>query len=417
MIMEDLVLLSSSVVFFFLFCLLAVMLGIIVLSFFRKGRSYPKMFEPVTIVIPAHDEEERIGGCLKAIRKAYYPKEIEVIVVDDGSTDRTSEIAKKFKDVKVIRQRQKGKVGALNKGISVTKNEFVITIDADTEIEKNFVQNIIAPFSDKSVGGVTGFAKPANRHSMISMFQSVEYLYNSLVRDSFGKVFNTAIWFCGSLSCYRKSVLDEIGGFREKTAAEDFDIALQIQRAGYKTVNVTAARGYTYVPETVEALFKQRVRWCKGGMQTIVQNRDMFSLRYGFPLVFLFSMQFFWIAYSLFALPLLGYQILYWLPYNTGSFYDLSFYMVRWFSLLGPAYSLYMIPIWGLSVYTVFGVVAGIMTAIMMIIAFGRFGERIDLKSLSAIIFYFPYTVLLNIMMIGSYISYAASKGEGVFVK
>ena len=117
-------------------------------------------------------------------------------------------------------------------------------------------------------------------------------------------------------------------------------------------------------------------------------------------ILFLYTNQFWWSFYAFLSLPLIIYQINYWLPYNTQTLFSTLSYLFKWFSLMGPIYVLYKIPEWGISLYSIFGVLAGIMTTIISISALRMFKDRISLKNMLVIFFYFPYTIILNIIIL-----------------
>ncbi|MEA2037004.1 MAG: glycosyltransferase [Nanoarchaeota archaeon] len=366
-----------------------------------KNKDYDD-FEPnLSVIIPTFNEEKNIKQCLDSVYNSTYPKEkMEVFVVDDGSTDSTVEIANAFKEVKVLKQDHKGKSEALNLGTSKAKYDFILGIDADTFIEKECIKEIVKPLKNREVGATTGVSNVRNKNSIIGIFQNIEYHYNNLIRNSFSKLFNNGIWFFGALACYRKSTLEEIGFFKIDTLTEDMDTALEIKKAGYTTINVHNATGSTFVPKTIKELYHQRARWWMGVLQSLVKNRKLFSYKASPAILFLFINQFWWTFYSFLSLPAIIYQVNYWLPYNTGSFLSLSGYLFRWFSLLGPVYVIYKIPVWGLSFYSFFGVLSGIISAFLIIVSIKMFKDKLNFKNIFAIFFYFPYTIVLNMIVL-----------------
>lgn len=373
----------------------------------------------VSVVIPVYNEEKNIERCIKSILSSEYPKDrIEVIVVDDGSTDNTVDIVKDFDDVKLIQQRHLGKASALNVGIKKASNELVLTIDADTILRKDAIKNIVGFFSNERLGAVTGMVKVRNKNGILSAFQSVEYIYNSLLREAFSSIFGSTNGICGALTCYRKSVIEKVGGFRKNTSAEDFDISLYIRKFGYEIIATNKAIGYTTTPNDIISLFKQRLRWWRGGLQGFVKHKDMlFKKKYGLSTSYMLFTHIFWYIYALFALPLIVYHILYWFPYNTGGILDVLFYLIRWFSILGPIYLIYMIPEWGLSYMSLFAVLSAIFTILMISLALKHYEEGINMKRVIIISFYFAYTIILSIMFVGSTFSFIAKKGKGTFLK
>ena len=398
--MKDVIMLLSSVLFGILFFFLVFIFSIFIISKFFK-RSYVRFEQKVSIIVPAYNEGKNIKDCLDSIYDSNYPKEkIEIIVVDDGSTDNTVKIVKKYDEIKILKQNHLGKVEALNLGAKKASHEILLTVDADTMLDKDCIKELVKPFSDKMIGATTGNNNVRNKKSMISIFQNVEYHFSNLIRNSFSTVFKNGIWFSGSLACYRKSALQKIGYFKKDTLAEDQDIALEIKKYGMKTINVSTAIGYTIVPTKIKELYKQRSRWWIGTLQSIVKNKELFSLKSSPSLIFLYVNQFWWSFYAFLSLPLIIYQINYWLPYNSASLYSLSSYLFKWFSLLGPVSVLYHIPAFGISIYSIFGVLSGIMTTVLSIAALSQFKDRISFKNIFAIFFYFPYTIVLNTIIL-----------------
>jgi len=392
----------SSVLFGMLFLFLIFIVSVFIISRFFHGKS--KNFEPnVSIIIPAYNEEDNIGECIKSIYNSKYPKnKAEIIVIDDGSTDNTLKILQKYKNLKILQQNHLGKVEALNLGVQTSSFEFVLTVDADTTLDKDCIKELLRPFADRNVGATTGNNNVKNKKSLIATFQNIEYHFSNLIRNSFSTVFNNGIWFSGSLACYRKKALEKIGYFKKDTLAEDQDTALEIRKSGYKTINCSKAIGYTIVPHNIKDLYKQRSRWWIGTLQAIVKNKSLFSRKASGSILFLYINQFWWSMYAFLSLPLILYQLNYWLPYNSDSTFSLLNYLLRWFSLMGPIYVLYKIPDFGVSIYSIFGVLSGIITTVLSIAALRLFKDKINFKNVFAVFFYFPYTIVLNIIILVS---------------
>ena len=410
--MEDLIMTLCAILFMILFSFLMFIFVVFLISRF-KNKEFAD-FEPhLSIIIPMFNEEKNIKECLDSIYNTDYPKEkIDVIAVDDGSTDKTVEIVNGCKQVRLLQQNHGGKSEALNLGTSEAMHDFIVTIDADTIIDKNCITEMVKPLIDKKVGATTGVSRVRNNKSIIGIFQNIEYHYNNLIRHSFSKMFNNGIWFFGALACYRKSTLSEIGFFKKDTLTEDMDIALEIKKAGYTTINVHNAVGYTIVPESLRELYHQRSRWWIGVLQSLVKNKKLFSHKSSPAILFLFINQFWWSFYAFLSLPAIIYQVNYWLPYNSGSFSSLFGYLFRWFSLLGPIFVIYKIPVWGLSFYSFFGVLSGIISAILIIAAIRMFKDRLTLKNMFAIFFYFPYTIVLNMIILLSLLRFRFWKNK-----
>ena len=403
--MKDFIMTLSSALFAILLVyIIAVVLIHIISRFFKRKIGD---FEPeVSIIVPAYNEEKNIQDCLNSIFSLNYPRnKFEVIIVDDGSKDNTIKIISKFKKIKLLRQKHLGKVEALNFGIRNSSHPFVFTVDSDTTLDKNCLRDLLRLFADEEIGATNGNNKVKNKKSVIAWFQDIEYSMGNLIRNSFSTTFNNGIWFSGSIACYRKSVLEKVGYFKKDTMAEDQDIALEIKKAGYKTICAPTAYGYTIVPHKLKDLYRQRVRWWIGALQSMIKNKEIFSIKSSPSIIFLYVNQFWWSFYAFLSLPLIIYQINYWLPYNLQSILSLANYLFRWFSLMGPIYVIYKIPEWGISTYTIFGVLSGIITTLLSILALRMFNEKISIKNILAIFFYFPYTIVLNIMILVTLLS------------
>lgn len=402
----DIVMDISMYVFAILFAFLTFTFGTAVIASFKKRET--QNFEPkVSVVMPAYNEEKNIIDCLDSVYSLEYPKnKLEVIVVDDGSSDKTMNFLKAYKkihkDLIILQGNHEGKVASLNKGIKKAKHDFIFAVDADTTLNKDVLGKLVRPFADKTVGATNGSCVVKNPDSVLGVFQALEFHCNSLMRRSFSRLFNNGIWFFGAFACYRKKVLEKIGYMNKNTLVEDMDTAMGIYKKGYRTINVPDALGYTLVYSNFKPFFKQRVRWWLGGLRTLGKNKKMFSLKSNPSILFLFISQYWWTLFALAFFPLIAYQIYYWLPYNTQSISSVFMYLFRWFSLAGPVYVLYKIPVWGVSFYNIFGVLSGIMSISFIIWAVYMFKDKLDLKNIAGIFFYFPYTIVLNAIIVAS---------------
>ena len=238
----------------------------------------------VTVVVPAYNEEKAIGKTVNALRELSYVNK-EIIVVDDGSTDGTLEVAKKHAQsdfTKVVTKPNGGKWDALNTGIKVAKGAFIVCIDADTLLHPKAIQHLIKHFSDPDIAAVAGNVKVGNRRGLLTKLQALEYVVGiNLHRRSEANLQNVTV-VPGPIGAFRASVLKEIGLFEGDTFAEDADITLKILKAGYKTVFEARAIGYTEAPTSMTSLAKQRYRWYRGSLQVLSKHKDMtFNTKYG----------------------------------------------------------------------------------------------------------------------------------------
>ncbi|MBU3896805.1 MAG: glycosyltransferase [Nanoarchaeota archaeon] len=275
----------------------------------RKGYSNTKFFPKLSIIIPAHNEAGSIGRTLKSVFGSNYPKnKIEVIVVDDGSTDNTLSIVKGF-PVKIIRNIKKlGKVGSLNKAIKKAVGEIVITMDADTALESNSLALLIRQFEDPRVGAVSGVYKARNTKKMIEKVQALEYLWFGFTRK-LQETLNCVLVIPGALGAFRRDVLIKVKGFDSDTMIEDYDMTIKVHKAGYKIKCEKDAIGWIDAPSSLLALMRQRIRWFRGGLQVYAKHSDIFKGKIGMITV-LWTTELVGIVMQLLIFGLFGFEII-----------------------------------------------------------------------------------------------------------
>ncbi|MEM2908680.1 MAG: glycosyltransferase [Candidatus Bilamarchaeaceae archaeon] len=237
----------------------------------------------VSVVIPAYNEEEHIEKCIQSILSLDYPKDkLEVLVIDDGSTDKTAEIARKFvsNGVKVFRKENGGKGRALNYGIQRANGEFIITMDADSYVCPHTLRQLLPYFKDKEVMAVTPAIKIEPSNSLIKELQRIEYLMIIFSRKLLSFIDAVPVT-PGPFSMFRAKVFREIGGFDEDNLVEDQEIALRMQAHHYKIRSSVNADVYTSPPTTFSELLRQRVRWQRGGVRNYWKYRFMIRPEYG----------------------------------------------------------------------------------------------------------------------------------------
>ncbi len=238
----------------------------------------------VTVVVPAYNEEKALGKTVAALLNLSYASK-EIIIVDDGSTDRTLEIAQSYTDsdiVNVLTKPNGGKWDSLNAGINAAKGEFIVCIDADTLLDHDAVQHLTRHFKDPRIGAVAGNVKVGNRGGLLTKLQALEYVVGiNLHRRSEANLQSVTV-VPGPIGAFRASVLKEVGLFEGDTFAEDADITCRILKAGYKTAFEPKAIGYTEAPNSMTNLAKQRYRWYRGSLQVLSKHKDMaFSRKHG----------------------------------------------------------------------------------------------------------------------------------------
>jgi len=416
---DDIVMNIGVVIFFILFVFLLFIFLTFIASLFVKKKKEKKFAKLpfVSVVVPVYNEEKNIVDCLSSLIKSAYPiNNLEIIVVNDQSTDNTLEVTQSFInkhkdiDIKVITGKHSGKSGALNLGMSKSKHDLILSLDADIMVEKNTITALVQPLAEKDVAATNCVAVIRKPKNLIEHFQRIEFFLNNLVRMSFSKVFDNSIWFFGAAACYKKDILKKIGNFKKDTLTEDMDICLELYNSKYKIVTVKEAVITTKACPTVLALGKQRMRWYYGALQSLVKNKALLSYDKRSPSVyFLYFNQFWWTFFAFIFFPLVAYQVSYWWPHGQG-IYEALMYIFRWFTMVGPFYVLYMIPVWGISFLNLFGVMSGVISMFNIVAAINMFKGKFTLPTFIAIFFFFPYTIILNAIVIAGVIKYTLSK-------
>ncbi len=243
----------------------------------------------VSVIIAAYNEEKVIRKTLSALEQSRYPKEkLEVVVVNDGSSDSTLSILRDYASnwplLHVVHQENAGKSAALNIGILAVRDEstVIVTLDADTIFDKGTIYYLAKHFVQRShihetkpVGAVAGHVKVGNRRNILTAWQSLEYISGICVTRLAEGAMNAIAIVPGACSAWSRQALCDIGGLADDTLAEDADATLQLHRKGYKVVQENDAIAYTEAPETIRALAKQRLRWTFGNMQVMWKHRGM----------------------------------------------------------------------------------------------------------------------------------------------
>ncbi|MFG2947890.1 glycosyltransferase [Streptomyces adustus] len=229
--------------------------------------------EPVSVLVPAYNEAKCIENTVRSLMASEHP--IEVIVIDDGSSDGTARIveAMGLPNVRVIRQLNAGKPAALNRGVANARYDLIVMMDGDTVFEPATVRELVQPFADPKVGAVAGNAKVGNRSSLIGAWQHIEYVMGFNLDRRMYDVLRCMPTIPGAVGAFRRSALERVGGMSDDTLAEDTDITMAIHRDGWKVVYTEKARAWTEAPESVQQLWSQRYRWSYGTMQAIWKHR------------------------------------------------------------------------------------------------------------------------------------------------
>ena len=278
-----------SIILYLFYALLIVSTGRILVRLFlsvaynlTRIKKETKVFPKISIVVPAFNEAKTIKNCIKSLQNVDYPN-FEIIIVDDGSSDNTFEIANKCDQAKVFRQENQGKPIALNNGISRSSGEIILTIDADTELNREALRTLARRFAaNNRLGAVAGNVKVKREPTILNAIQSAEYATGiNLVRKG-QSVLGTVIIVPGPVAALKKEAIEAVGFFSDDTFAEDFDITVKILKEGYEIEYEEASLAYTDTPKNTEDLIKQRRRWYRGMIQVLDKHKGMyFNRQYG----------------------------------------------------------------------------------------------------------------------------------------
>ena len=246
--------------------------------------------QKVSVLIPAWNEEVGIIKTIQSVVETDYSN-LEVIVINDGSTDDTHKLVSAYIErfenkmqnhtgdkgieLRYLNLANGGKANALNRGLRLATGEFIITIDADSLMDKSAIDKLLLRFTDSSVGAVAGNVIIGNKSRPIAALQQLEYLYGFFFKRA-DSVFNSVYIIGGAAAAYRKSVLSDLGGFDHQIITEDIEMSTRILSAGYKTRYAADAVVYTEGPSDWNGLCNQRLRWKFGRLLTFIKHKDLF---------------------------------------------------------------------------------------------------------------------------------------------
>jgi cellulose synthase/poly-beta-1,6-N-acetylglucosamine synthase-like glycosyltransferase/peptidoglycan/xylan/chitin deacetylase (PgdA/CDA1 family) len=240
----------------------------------RRAQITPEHAQPVTIVVPAYNEQVGIERAVRSLLASDYP-DFDVIVVDDGSTDRTAEIVAGLdvERLRLVRQDNAGKAAALNVGVELSDSDIVVMVDGDTLFEPDTLRKLVAVFADPEVAAVSGNTKVGNRQGLLGRWQHIEYVIGFNLDRRMYEILQCTPTVPGAVGAFRRNALEEVGGVPGDTLAEDTDLTLAIGRKGRRVVYAEEARAWTEAPSTLAALWRQRYRWSFGTMQAVWKHK------------------------------------------------------------------------------------------------------------------------------------------------
>ncbi len=376
--MDAVQILNYAIAFFSLFTL-----NVFILLYLKHRRDYEKPVKKtgwtprVSIVMPAYNEERYIVPSIRTLLELDYPKDkLEIIIVDDGSTDNTYKVAKAFESpsLHVFRKENGGKGAALNFGLRQAGGELVATMDADSYVAKDTISQLIPYFEDKDVMAVTPAVKIKQSDSWLKEFQRVEYLMILFSRKLLSFIDSVPVT-PGPFSMFRRAVFDKVGFFDEENLVEDQEIALRIQAANFKIKSSMTADVYTEPPDNMSDLITQRVRWQRGGIRNYWKYRGMIKPEYGDFGMYFVPLNFAALTAFFVILGILIYSLV------TTPYY----YQYVWFETLGMQVNL----------VTFVGAFVVITSTLFLYLAVKSFrGERVKLRYLASFLLFYWYLMV-----------------------
>jgi len=256
-------------------------LAITILARRHRRRIRPQRVPPnwrppgISVVIPAFNEAAGIAATVRSMVASNYPGELEVIVVDDGSTDDTANIVRRLRlpGVRIISQANAGKPAALNRGIAEAWFNILVLVDGDTIFGRNALLRLALRLRDPHVGAVSGNTKVANRNGLLGRWQHLEYVMGFNLERRMFDVLGTIPTVPGAIGAFKRATLADVGGLSGETLAEDTDLTMAICRSGWDVVYEPRALAWTEAPSSLRQLWRQRYRWCYGTMQSMWKHK------------------------------------------------------------------------------------------------------------------------------------------------
>ncbi len=278
----------------------------------RRLASPPETACEVSVLVAAYNERPVIARTIEAVL-ASVPPPLEVIVVDDGSSDGTAdEVESRFASnerVRLLRQANAGKASALNRAIAASRGEVLVCLDADTLFTPSTLSHLVRHFADPRVGAVAGNVKVGNRVNVWTRWQALEYVTSqNLDRRAYALLDGITV-VPGAVGAWRRAAVLEARGFQEDTLAEDMDLTWRVRRAGWRIANETRALGFTEAPDSLTMLYRQRFRWAFGTLQCLWKHRDAVGRHGWFGRLALPTLWLFQIAFQILS-PIIDLQVL-----------------------------------------------------------------------------------------------------------
>jgi cellulose synthase/poly-beta-1,6-N-acetylglucosamine synthase-like glycosyltransferase/peptidoglycan/xylan/chitin deacetylase (PgdA/CDA1 family) len=235
----------------------------------------PEHTPPVSVLVPAYNEAVGIEAAVRSLAASDYPGPLEVLVIDDGSTDGTADLVRALDlpQVRVVSKPNGGKAAALITGTELAAHDVLVMLDGDTVFEPLTIRHLVQALRDPRVGAVSGNVKVGNRKGLLGRWQHLEYVVGFNLDRRLLDVLRCITCVPGAIGAFRRQALDDAGGMSTDTLAEDTDVTVGILRAGWLVVHEERARAWTEAPSSLGDLWKQRYRWAYGTLQVIWKHR------------------------------------------------------------------------------------------------------------------------------------------------
>lgn len=242
-----------------------------------KKRLYAWFLPKISLIIPAHNEEKVIDRSIESAKETDYPNK-EIIVVDDGSTDKTYQLALEHAqkgEIKLLHRdvASGSKTGALNYGLVFASGEVVVTVDADTILERDALKEVVKPLSDPKVSAVSGNVR------VLSGEKGGKNLLVKLQALRISVIAGTLLIISGAFGAFWKRNINSLGRYDKDTITEDFDVTIKMRKLGKRLAFSEKAIAWTFVPETWRDWIRQRLRWTRGQAETLWKHGNIFQKR------------------------------------------------------------------------------------------------------------------------------------------
>jgi cellulose synthase/poly-beta-1,6-N-acetylglucosamine synthase-like glycosyltransferase len=353
--------------------------------------NYPEEFPSVSIIIPMYNSKNTLRACIESVKKIKWPGKLEIIVIDDLSNDGSKEILKEFSGIKVITHKKNlGKAIALNNGFKKVLSEYVVCIDSDSYPEEDILLKTIGYFEDSSVAAVTCLVLPDKKDTLIQKIQHIEYLAGFGLNNTLLSSISSSYVIPGPYTILRRSVFEKVGYFQQGNLAEDMEFGLRLKKHGLKIISCFDAVVYTDIPHTWQGLFKQRDRWCRGGIFNFMKYKELFFNKknpdFGFFVMpFLFATQILTVAIVIRAIVFLLSDFL--------TTFSIIFEYIRLGGIVSFNFSEIILPS---SIY--FFAATYLIIGAYFLIAFRLTKQKLQLRDIPVfliLIFIYPYFITL----------------------